>query len=304
MALRQILVLVDVHGKSRELAGFQRVQHGLRVHQPAARGVDQDRAGLHHRKCGCVDQVAVFGRHGAMEQQRVGLTQQRVAVDVLRDGADAVLFAGVAGQQAAAKAAEDAQRGLADAARAQHAHGQRADLAPAQAQYEVVLPVDAVQLLAELAQRAQQQYGVLGDGAGRISGYVCRADAVFCQRRHVQMVAARGARQQVLHALLVQIRRHFFIDDAACVDGDGLIALRHLAAVPGKRAGGVGDVKAVLLVHALADADLVRALRSHQQLHTSVPPATSFLTQSAMSCVKSRGEPPVWNSTTVASSGK
>ena len=219
--------------------------------------------------------------------------------------ASALLLMRVAGQQPAAKAAQVPQRGLADAPGPQHPDRHARQLPAAQALDEEVLRVDAALLQLHLSQeREQEQHRVLGDGVGGIRGHIGRGDPRLLQGAGVQVIVPRGARQQKAHAALPQGLGHRPVHGAARVDGHGLAAADPVHIFQRERLFPKVDGIAQLLVIPLVELRFVCAMRGDEQLHSSVPLATSFLTQSDISCRKSRGVPPVWKSSTVLSCGK
>ena len=78
VVLRRRLLGEHVEAGGGEAPALQRGAQRLRVHQPAARGIDQDRPGLHAREPRRVDHAVGLRRQRDVEGDDVALRQQRV----------------------------------------------------------------------------------------------------------------------------------------------------------------------------------------------------------------------------------
>ena len=122
--LRQRFSAKGIGTVKAKLPVFQRIGHGLLVHQRTAGGVQQDHAGLCLGQCPGIDEPSGSGRGRTMQAEHIAAGQQGVNVHKLHPVL-CVLRAHGAGahQHLHAKGAGDAGSLAADAAVAVHAKG-------------------------------------------------------------------------------------------------------------------------------------------------------------------------------------
>ena len=76
-----------IHGAAGQVADVQRLQQGALVDQVAARGIDEERTGLHRGEAGGVHQVLGCGYRWRQAHHMVGPCQQRAEFELLDAGA-------------------------------------------------------------------------------------------------------------------------------------------------------------------------------------------------------------------------
>ena len=71
------LALIDVEPRPAQMAAAQRLQQRPVIHQPAARGVDEDGARLHGRQLPRADEMAGLRAQGRVDAHIVAVSQKR-----------------------------------------------------------------------------------------------------------------------------------------------------------------------------------------------------------------------------------
>lgn len=175
------LALVDVEAQRTDVVGLERRNHGRRVHQRAARRVDDDDAALRQRERAHIQHVPRLRRQRAVQRDDVGLAQglvqRRVRDAVQRRGGR--VGARVVGQDAAAEAlGQDLARQHADLAGADEGDGLAVEVLADEAGEREVALARAVEGLVVLAHDGQEEAdGELGHGVRRVRGHVDDLDA-------------------------------------------------------------------------------------------------------------------------------
>ncbi len=216
----QRLAVEDVEAGMADMATLQRLDHRRLIDQRAARGVDQDRAGLHPRDARLVEKAAGLVVEHKIERDDVGLLQKRIKLDHWH--AHIGSRRAIPGDHVEAHALGDARHLGADAAQsddaerlAEHLHAfERLPGAGA----DVAIHAGEV-----AARRHHQRDGLFGDGRIAIALDGVDLDAERLDLRHAHVARSASAEKDDMlevPALPHQIGRHV----AVVVDGDIVVA--------------------------------------------------------------------------------
>ena len=121
---RDRLLGEDVEGGAEQVAGVQRVAHGVVVQQRPACAVHEHRPGLHQGDLRGPDHLLVVGRHAGVQGDEARARQQLVELHLLDPGGEGLRCeVRVVGEHVRAEAREDARDPAADRPVADHPDG-------------------------------------------------------------------------------------------------------------------------------------------------------------------------------------
>ena len=190
------LALVHVQREPGQPLLLERRDHRPRVHEPAARRVDQQRPRLHERQRRVRDDVPRLVRQRAVQRHHVAAPQQLLERHVLAERLERGARERVVRHQLAPEALHDPRERNPDAPRADQPHrlaGQRAAQQPVER--EVALAHAVVRAVRAPIQSLDQRHRVLGYGLGRVRRHVGHGEPQVLRRHQVDVVVARAAEE-------------------------------------------------------------------------------------------------------------
>ena len=193
VVVQAVLVLEHVERGAAQVPGADAVDQRGGVHELAARGVDHDGALRHACDRVGVDDVVVgvVGVH--VQRDDVGRGQDLIEARIGGHRGGLVVLVGVEGHDLAAEARQTTDYGGADAAGAEHAHGQLRQVASDLAAQGVVLHMRALEDVGQATQRGQgKKQRVVGDRGGRVADVV-HMQAELARVGEVDVVVADAA---------------------------------------------------------------------------------------------------------------
>lgn len=256
---------VDVERSAGDGAVSEGIDEGVGIDERAARGVDENGAGLDHLEGLCVDHVAVFCGERAVKGDDIGGGENGVEVGI---GDVGVLRGeGIVGDDVHAKAAANIDEAAADEPCTNDAGGFSVQVESQQpVEGKVVIAradVGAVRLSIE---RHEECHGVFGDGVGGIFGDahdVNFIEGVF----HIDVVVARAAQRNRLDADTAQNIDGFGADIVVDKGANGVIASGKRGGIGGKFAFEEFKRKAVGLIFRVEIVSIVGFCIKNHDFH-------------------------------------
>ena len=200
------LLFVDVEAHRTQVAPLQRGDQRLGVDETTTTGVDQHRAGLHHREPTGIDEVLGRRRQRAMQADHVGLRQgfvqgQELPAHGLDACAQGRLGIGVHRQHAATEPGEDAGHGGSNLPRTDHDHGLVLEVEthqPIKGQVAFANPL--VGAMGLPVQGEHQRQGMLGHRGGRVGRHPKHPEVQPARRIQIDVVETGAAQGDAANA--------------------------------------------------------------------------------------------------------
>jgi len=204
-------------------AGFEGLDHRLRIDEGAAPGVDQHGPGLHAREGGAVQEVSRLRGQRAVQADDVGRRQQVREKHVRRPQRETLGTGhGIEGQHATAEPGEDPCDGGSDLPGAHHSRRAADEIEAEQAIQREVALADARPGAVHLAVESEDEGdGVLGHRVRRVGGHAGDGQGEARRRGQIDVVVAGRAQRDQARPFRGQPGEHLRVELVVHERADG-----------------------------------------------------------------------------------